>query len=236
MARIHRLVGGTLLVVLAAGFAIPFPTSTFVGIHPTQAWTRTMAGFPSTGSTGRGPCQATLGRRDSVRPAMTRAGMKWTVMTLRDDYSDEPSMLDTSLSTINSEAGERKKKKKRQASVWVDPLTPPPSPDSFPAYEPTDFFRYELIHRSKKSKARVGRSGHPASTCQAPDHACSPMHASWNAASLCGLRSVCGRRGCSRRGGGSRQDSHAARNRRHAWLRTGGDNRGTEGGGPSIDG
>jgi queuine tRNA-ribosyltransferase len=37
------------------------------------------------------------------------------------------------------------------------PLTPPPPASEFPPYEPRDFFRYELIHQSKKSAARVGR-------------------------------------------------------------------------------
>jgi queuine tRNA-ribosyltransferase len=33
---------------------------------------------------------------------------------------------------------------------------PPPPATSFPPYEPRDFFRFEVIHQSTKSKARVG--------------------------------------------------------------------------------
>jgi len=39
-----------------------------------------------------------------------------------------------------------------------DPLEPPPAADTFPAYEPRDFFKWEIVHKSTKpgSNARVG--------------------------------------------------------------------------------
>jgi len=39
-----------------------------------------------------------------------------------------------------------------------DPLEPPPAPDTFPPYEPRDFFTWEIVHKSTKpgSNARVG--------------------------------------------------------------------------------
>ena len=39
----------------------------------------------------------------------------------------------------------------------MHPLTPPPPASDFPPYEPRDFFRYEVLHQSKVSSARVGR-------------------------------------------------------------------------------
>ena len=48
------------------------------------------------------------------------------------------------------------------------PLTPPPPASDFPPYEPRDFFRYELIHQSKKSAARVGRIHTPHGVIETP--------------------------------------------------------------------
>ena len=48
------------------------------------------------------------------------------------------------------------------------PLTPPPPASEFPPYEPRDFFRYELIHQSKKSAARVGRIHTPHGVIETP--------------------------------------------------------------------
>jgi hypothetical protein len=52
----------------------------------------------------------------------------------------------------------------------VHPLTPPPPASDFPPYEPRDFFRYEVLHRSKVSGARVGRihTPHGAKGSEAP--------------------------------------------------------------------
>ena len=50
------------------------------------------------------------------------------------------------------------------------PLTPPPPASEFPPYEPRDFFRYELIHQSKKSAARVGRIYTPHGVIETPGY------------------------------------------------------------------
>jgi len=50
------------------------------------------------------------------------------------------------------------------------PLTPPPPASEFPPYEPRDFFRYELIHQSKKSAARVGRIHTPHGVIETPGY------------------------------------------------------------------
>jgi queuine tRNA-ribosyltransferase len=48
------------------------------------------------------------------------------------------------------------------------PLTPPPPASEFPAYEARDFFRYELVHQSSKSAARVGRIHTPHGIIDTP--------------------------------------------------------------------
>ena len=47
---------------------------------------------------------------------------------------------------------------------------PPPSPKEFPdwAYEPRDYFRFELVHQSTKSMARVGRIHTPHGVIDTP--------------------------------------------------------------------
>ena len=63
-----------------------------------------------------------------------------------------------------------KKSKKRKRTVKVDPLTLPPSADTFPEYAQRDFFRYELVHQSKKSGARVGRIHTPHGIVDTPGY------------------------------------------------------------------
>ena len=70
-------------------------------------------------------------------------------------------------------AGAAPAKKKRSRSgkpqvPKIDPLTPPPPASEFPPYAPRDFFRYELIHQSKKSNARVGRIHTPHGVIDTP--------------------------------------------------------------------
>ena len=48
------------------------------------------------------------------------------------------------------------------------PLTPPPPASSFPPYRPAPFFRFELVHRSSKSAARVGRIHTPHGVIDTP--------------------------------------------------------------------
>ena len=49
-----------------------------------------------------------------------------------------------------------------------DPFTPPPGPETFPPYATKDFFRYELIHQSTRSNARVGRIHTPHGVIDTP--------------------------------------------------------------------
>ena len=54
----------------------------------------------------------------------------------------------------------QKKKKK---------LPPPiPDPSEFPSYEPKSFFRFEILHESTKSQARVGRIHTPHGIIDTP--------------------------------------------------------------------
>jgi queuine tRNA-ribosyltransferase len=55
------------------------------------------------------------------------------------------------------EAPLKKRKRNRKPPAFPDPYKKPPPATEFPAYEPRDFFRFELIHQSSKSNARVGR-------------------------------------------------------------------------------
>jgi len=51
-----------------------------------------------------------------------------------------------------------------------NPMTPPPPSSEFPSYEPRDFFRFELIHQSTKSNARVGRIHTPHGVIDTPGY------------------------------------------------------------------
>lgn len=46
---------------------------------------------------------------------------------------------------------------KRKEPLFPDPYAEPPLPSSFPKYEERPFFKFEIIHESKISSARVGR-------------------------------------------------------------------------------
>ncbi len=50
----------------------------------------------------------------------------------------------------------------------IDPFTPPPGPETFPPYVARDYFRYELIHQSSRSSARVGRIHTPHGVIDTP--------------------------------------------------------------------
>ena len=63
-----------------------------------------------------------------------------------------------------TKAGTKKKKKKSH----IDPLTPPPPADSFPAYKLRDYFGYELVYQSKISGARVGKIHTPHGVVDTP--------------------------------------------------------------------
>lgn len=61
-----------------------------------------------------------------------------------------------------------KKKRRRRPPAFPDPYALPPPPESFPKYEPRDFFSYELVHQSTKSAARVGRIHTPHGIVDTP--------------------------------------------------------------------
>lgn len=67
-------------------------------------------------------------------------------------------------------ARRKAKKEERDRIKNFDPMTPPPAADTFPPYQKTDFFRFELIHQSKKSGARVGRIHTPHGTIDTPGY------------------------------------------------------------------
>lgn len=50
----------------------------------------------------------------------------------------------------------------------LDPLTPPPPASDFPPYIPKDYFKFEIVHRSKKSGAKVGRIHTPHGVIDTP--------------------------------------------------------------------
>ena len=54
------------------------------------------------------------------------------------------------------------------SSPETDPLNPPPCASTFPAYVPREHFRFELVHQSSRSAARVGRIHTPHGTIDTP--------------------------------------------------------------------
>ena len=50
------------------------------------------------------------------------------------------------------------------------PFTPPPDASEFPAYAGNEHFRFEVLHRSSKSAARVGRIHTPHGTIDTPGY------------------------------------------------------------------
>ena len=67
-----------------------------------------------------------------------------------------------------SETGSKKQTKVARQRRSVDPLAPPPRADSFPDYVQRDYFRYELVHQSAVSGARVGRIHTPHGVVDTP--------------------------------------------------------------------
>jgi len=83
-------------------------------------------------------------------------------------FSSSPSDDDEGPST--SFKPDQTERRRRKGHPSIDPLTPPPPASEFPPYEPRDFFRYELIHQSKKSAARVGRIHTPHGVIETPGY------------------------------------------------------------------
>ncbi|KAL7557405.1 hypothetical protein ACA910_016640 [Epithemia clementina (nom. ined.)] len=77
--------------------------------------------------------------------------------------------LESLTRTDGSSSSEKSNSSKRRTSQKI--VFPPPQPASeFPdwAFEPRSFFSYELIHRSSKSQARVGKIHTPHGTIDTP--------------------------------------------------------------------
>jgi queuine tRNA-ribosyltransferase len=95
-----------------------------------------------------------FGRRGLVRPMVSRAeDADTSVGVSEDDSSQSPE----------------KKASSRHRRDYVE-YPPPPDPSEFPdwAYEPRDFFRFEILHESTKSQARVGRIHTPHGIIDTP--------------------------------------------------------------------
>ena len=63
---------------------------------------------------------------------------------------------------------EKPRKRARKRISIPDPYALPPPAESFPRYESREFFRYELIHESTRSRARVGRIHTPHGVVDTP--------------------------------------------------------------------
>lgn len=57
---------------------------------------------------------------------------------------------------------------RKRRKVQPEPMAPPPPASEFPPYEPRPFFRFELVHQSSKSAARVGRIHTPHGVVDTP--------------------------------------------------------------------
>ena len=74
------------------------------------------------------------------------------------------------------DAGGASRKRAKQAPLAkavaapVDAMEPPPTADTFPPWEPRQFFGFEVVHRSRKpgSRARVGRITTPHGVIETP--------------------------------------------------------------------
>lgn len=62
----------------------------------------------------------------------------------------------------------RPHKRRRKPAPFPDPYALPPPPESFPVYTPRSFFRFEHIHTSTRSRARVGRIHTPHGVIDTP--------------------------------------------------------------------
>jgi queuine tRNA-ribosyltransferase len=83
----------------------------------------------------------------------------------------EDTDTDTSAGSTEEDSPEAPEKKpsSRRRRGYVE-YAPPPKPIDFPdwAYEPRSFFRFEILHQSTKSQARVGRIHTPHGTIDTP--------------------------------------------------------------------
>jgi queuine tRNA-ribosyltransferase len=78
--------------------------------------------------------------------------------------------MDSALENFAEDRGCEEPVKKVIRVKNLDPPPPLPDPSEFPewAYQPRDFFRFEIIHESSKSQARVGRIHTPHGVIDTP--------------------------------------------------------------------
>jgi hypothetical protein len=79
----------------------------------------------------------------------------------------DPQNAEDPSAAANATSSSRRRTRKPKPPP-LDPFTPPPGPDTFPPYAAKDFFRYELIHQSSRSNARVGRIHTPHGVIDTP--------------------------------------------------------------------
>lgn len=84
----------------------------------------------------------------------------------RQLFENAPPALPTEPGDAESTTAKRRKRSKPKH--FPDPYQLPPHPSSFPGYEPREFFRYELVHSSSRSRARVGRIHTPHGIVDTP--------------------------------------------------------------------
>ena len=64
--------------------------------------------------------------------------------------------------------GSRSRKRRKVEKPTIEPLAPPPPASEFPKYESKDYFRFEVLHQSSRSAARVGRIHTPHGVVDTP--------------------------------------------------------------------
>lgn len=111
---------------------------------------------------------AGLLRRGSLAFSVNRRHHSRTLRFMTSCVEPPVSIITTEEDDDSNNKSDKKKSKKKISA----PPTPPPLPDAseFPdwAYEPRDFFRFEILHESTKSGARVGRIHTPHGIVDTP--------------------------------------------------------------------
>lgn len=112
-------------------------------------------------------CGAAAARRRPLMPQQKRRRRRcamWRGLCLPPPpaacHADRPSARCCSCPPLQAPPARKRRK--------IDPMTPPPPASEFPAYEPRPFFKFELLHQSSKSGARVGRIHTPHGTIDTP--------------------------------------------------------------------
>lgn len=87
---------------------------------------------------------------------------------MASDSEELPAVGNAADEEVSVVAAEKRHSSRRKPEPIEYP--PPPSPSEFPewAYEPRPFFRFEILHESTKSQARVGRIHTPHGTIDTP--------------------------------------------------------------------